>query len=144
MDPYAYMNEATWQVVLDEEGWNTVVLRDRRYDAVIHLVTAADGAESFYTLENNQARYEDAKTAINVDRRLQQAWTGHPHLVIIDNSEKGFDNKIERVVHSVERFIGLPVTTNFYRKFLVDSYEIPKDLKHEQFEVEETYLKKTS
>ena len=25
-----------------------------RYDAVFHLVTAADGAQSFYTLENNK------------------------------------------------------------------------------------------
>lgn len=40
------------------------MLRDRRYDAVIHMVTAADGAEKYYTLANNEARYEDAKTAI--------------------------------------------------------------------------------
>jgi hypothetical protein len=30
------------------EEWNVVNLRDRRYDAIIHLVTAADGAEEFY------------------------------------------------------------------------------------------------
>lgn len=58
MDPYAYMSEDVWQVVLDEQGWNPVNLRDKRYDAVLHLVTAADGAESFYTKGNNQARYE--------------------------------------------------------------------------------------
>jgi len=49
-------------------------LRDKRYDAVIHLVTAADGAEKYYTLANNQARYEDVPTAISVDRQLQGAW----------------------------------------------------------------------
>jgi len=27
---------------------STVQIRDNRYDAVIHMVTAADGAESFY------------------------------------------------------------------------------------------------
>jgi len=27
-----------------------------RYDQVIHLVTAADGKEEFYTTENNEAR----------------------------------------------------------------------------------------
>lgn len=29
----------------------------RRYDAVVHLVTAAIGAEKFYTTENNTARW---------------------------------------------------------------------------------------
>ena len=33
-------------------------LRDHRYDGVIHMVTSAEGAESFYSL-NNEARYED-------------------------------------------------------------------------------------
>ncbi len=64
MDPYAYMKEETWQYVLNENGWNSVNLRDKRYDAVIHMVTAADGAEEFYqsttggTSNNNNARYE--------------------------------------------------------------------------------------
>jgi hypothetical protein len=34
------------------------------------MVTAAEGAESFYTLENNVARYEDAPTARIVDKNL--------------------------------------------------------------------------
>lgn len=58
MDPYAYMNEESWQIILDEEGWSPVNLRDKRYDAVVHLVTAADGAEDFYSKGNNNARYE--------------------------------------------------------------------------------------
>ena len=66
MDPCAYMTEDTWQYVLNENGWNTVNLRDKRYDAVIHMVTAADGAEEFYqsnvggSASNNNARYEVA------------------------------------------------------------------------------------
>lgn len=67
MDPKGYMDDNTWQAVLDESGWNSVYLRDKRYDAVIHMVTAADGADKFYTLENNTARYEDVPTAIKVD-----------------------------------------------------------------------------
>jgi hypothetical protein len=37
---------------------NEVYLRDRRYDLVLHMVSAADGAENFYNLSNNIARYE--------------------------------------------------------------------------------------
>ncbi len=53
----AYIEERSWQVLLDEIGFNAVQLRDNRYDAVIHLVTAASGAEDYYNLEN-AARYE--------------------------------------------------------------------------------------
>ena len=56
----AYTDENVWQALLDETGWNTIQLRDRRYEAVIHMVTCADGAEQFYTDENNQARYDRA------------------------------------------------------------------------------------
>jgi hypothetical protein len=34
------------------------MLRNNRYDGVIHLVTAADGAEKFFENETNEARYE--------------------------------------------------------------------------------------
>ena len=41
MDGSAYTSENIWQAILDETGWSTMQLRDRRYEAVIHLVTAA-------------------------------------------------------------------------------------------------------
>jgi hypothetical protein len=82
MDVSAYMTQEQFQALLDEQGWNKVKLRDQRYDMVIHLVTAADGAEEFYSLDNNAARYErDLSVAIDTDRRTQNAWTGHPHLM---------------------------------------------------------------
>ena len=48
MDGSAYTDENVWQALLGETAWNTIQLRDRRYEAVIHMVTAADGAEGFY------------------------------------------------------------------------------------------------
>ena len=44
--------------MLDEAGLNEVTLRDKRYDLVIHMVTAANGAEEFYGIDNNEARRE--------------------------------------------------------------------------------------
>ena len=41
---------------MEEFNWTIPQLRDQRYEAVVHLVTAAIGAERFYTLENNKAR----------------------------------------------------------------------------------------
>lgn len=51
LDGSAYTTQKLWHAILDETGWTTVQLRDKRYDAIIHLVTAAKGAEEFYHLE---------------------------------------------------------------------------------------------
>lgn len=65
-------------------------LRDRRYEAVIHLVTAAQGAVDFYTNSNNEARYEGVEDAQNLDQKLINAWVGHPHFSIIQNNFQTF------------------------------------------------------
>lgn len=68
IDGKAYVSEQVWQSILDEMSWNDVYLRDSRYDAVIHMVTAADGAEKHYDLETNKARYETLEMACKVDK----------------------------------------------------------------------------
>jgi hypothetical protein len=62
----AYVDPDTWTSVLRGAHIDTVSAREGRYDAVFHLVTAADGAADFYTLENNQARSETVEEAIKV------------------------------------------------------------------------------
>lgn len=57
---------------------------------MVHLVTAADGAPEFYTTTNNEARYEGIEDAKELDKKLINAWVGHPHFSIIDNREQGF------------------------------------------------------
>ena len=56
-------------------------LRDLRYDLVIHLSTSADGAEKYYTLENNKARAESKEFALMLDRNLKEAWMKHHNFV---------------------------------------------------------------
>ena len=56
VDPYAYISKEEFQAIMDEEGWSWANLRDRRYDRVIFLHSAAVGAEDFYTRSNNAAR----------------------------------------------------------------------------------------
>jgi len=57
-----------------------------RYDVVLHLTTAANGAEEFYTTENNQARSESPELARELDEVTKKSWLGHNKLRIIDNS----------------------------------------------------------
>lgn len=51
MDGSAYIDVDGWSQLMAEVGLDPISARDSRYDAVFHLVTAADGAEAFYTLE---------------------------------------------------------------------------------------------
>ena len=146
MDGSAYTSENIWQALLDETGWSTIQLRDRRYEAVIHMVTSADGAQEFYTTANNEARYETTKDAIDLDKKLINAWVGHPHFSIIDNTQAGFQTKIDRCLDTVLKFIGLPTPASFYKKFLLITREgkfeinLPKNVKTEFFKMEENFL----
>jgi len=106
LDNKAYMSADEFSSALAALGTNEVDLRDH-YDAVFHLVSAADGAEAFYTTANNEARIETVEQAVALDRSLIAAWTGHPHFRIIDNST-GFDEKIMRLIREISRFLGEP------------------------------------
>ena len=72
MDGRAYIDPKVWEQMLADRGTTETEIRDNRYNAVFHMVSAADGAEQHYTLENNQARTEDAETARLMDRKPNQ------------------------------------------------------------------------
>lgn len=75
-----------------------------RYDAVFKLVTAANGAKDYYTLENNAVRKESTEEAIALDELISKAWGIHPHFEIIDNSTN-FEQKMNRLLNSVLNFL---------------------------------------
>jgi predicted ATPase len=106
MDGSAYVSGETWSAILAANNWTIEHLRDRRYEAVIHLVTAADGAENFYSAATNAVRSESAKRARELDALVYKAWQGHPALHVIDNSTD-FAGKIDRVVAAISEAIGL-------------------------------------
>jgi hypothetical protein len=88
MDGSAYVSKSQWQALMDDMGVSTVQIRDNRYDAVIHMVTAADGAESFYVTQNQgEARYESVEEAKLKDEQLRQAYMGHQKWILIKNTD---------------------------------------------------------
>nr|KAG5698394.1 hypothetical protein BaRGS_006589 [Batillaria attramentaria] len=50
-----------------ENGWHEVDLRDNRYNQIIHMVSAANGAEAFYTLHGHKTRHEGLDDARELD-----------------------------------------------------------------------------
>ncbi len=116
-DNKAYTENDCFSEILKEIGHKEVELRDN-YDAVFHLVTAAKGAEEFYTLANNSARTETVSEAIEIDDKLISAWTGHPHFRVIDNSGD-FETKIKKLISEISAFLGEPEPFETERKFLI-------------------------
>lgn len=99
MDNAGYLPDDELDMLLAERG---MTRQDAyaRYDAVVHLVTAAIGAETFFSHETNEHRLEGVEEAVRVDHALQAGWSGHPNLQIIDN-EGTFQDKLDRAVAAV-------------------------------------------
>ncbi|MBE7050708.1 MAG: helix-turn-helix domain-containing protein [Ruminococcaceae bacterium] len=141
IDNKAYMSDGEFKSALSKLQLNETELRDS-YDAVFHLVTAAKGAEEFYTLSNNKARTETIEEASIMDDKLISAWTGHPHFRVIDNS-KGFEDKMKQLVAEISSFLGEPEPFEIERKFLIeypDIKELEKKPNCKKVEIIQTYL----
>ncbi len=124
MDNRAYMNDEEFAAVLEALNAEEVQLRDG-YDAVFHLVTAAKGAAEFYTTANNNARTETPEEAAALDDKLIAAWTGHPHLRVIDNSVD-FEGKLRRLIAEIRSFLGEPEPLEIERKYLIEYPDIDR------------------
>lgn len=124
-DQYAYMDKKNMGDILAEHNL-TKEEAFSRYDCVIHLKTAADGAIEHYQWNdpnsesngNNAARSESPEEAIKADKRTLDGWIGHPHLRMVDNSTS-FTEKIDRVMKEVFTAMGEPVPKEIERKFLI-------------------------
>lgn len=135
-DNFIYCMEDNAKKIVKETGWSKNYLLNDRYDLVLHLVTAANGAEEYYTLDNNAARSESKEEAIILDKKLQEAWMAHPNFEIIDNSEKGFQNKLNKVINSIRRLVNLPSDFSYVRKFLLsdkEEFNIPEEFNSEVY-----------
>ena len=96
MDGRAYSSESQFNDLLRRGGYNHAKLRDERYDAVLHFVSAAVGAPEAYNLDN-PSRYENLEGAQQADMRLRDAYVGVGEWKIIDNiPEEQFASKLQR------------------------------------------------
>ena len=141
LDISTYLQPEDWERITASVGVDTNQLRNR-YDAVLHLVSAADGAEQFYTTSNNAQRLEKAdeaglKIARELDKKVIKAWTGHPHLRVINNNVD-FDQKLNRVLKEISNVLGLPQPIEQERKYIVEVIgEVPDCI---ESDITQTYL----
>lgn len=139
MDNSAYITKEQFDALLEKHNFSRLDFMDR-YDLVLHLVTAADGAKEFYTLSNNEARSETAEEAIALDRKTMNAWNGHRNLNIIDNTTS-FDIKLNRVIEQIENLIGKS-RVHKQHKYLVDASSISLSFLEQalKIDIEQIYL----
>lgn len=141
LDNKAYMSDIDFRYVTRQLNTHEVELRDH-YDAVFHLVTAAKGAEAFYTLANNQARTETPEQARELDDKLIAAWTGHPHLRVVDNTTD-FEKKMLRLIREISSFLGEPEPQEYERKYIIafpDLKKLEKMPNCTRIDIIQTYL----
>ena len=143
MDISAYMTPEMWADITRAVGTSTPLLRER-YDAVLHLVSAADGAEQYYTTANNAQRLEQMdeeglRIARSLDKKVIHAWTGHPYLRVINNHDD-FEAKMHRVLKEISHVLGLPQPIEEERKYVVEIMgTLPEDCI--ESEISQVYLK---
>lgn len=142
-DNRAYVPDMMYPGLLERANLTPQKVFDR-YDAVFHLVTAADGAEKDYTLGNNDARKETIEEARELDRKTQNAWVGHPHLRVIRNEGSGtFTQKLQKLMAEIAVVLGEPEPLEIERKFLIKFPDVERIVRMpscQKVEILQTYL----
>ena len=140
-DNKAYMTDKEFNDIIDRMGL-TLDEVTNQYGAVFHLMTAAKGAEEYYTTANNSARTETVEQAIALDDTIIHCWKDHPHFRVIDNSTD-FEGKMVRLISEISEFLGVHLPYRTKRKFLIEYPDInilEADNECHKVEVVRTYL----
>jgi len=88
LDGFTFCSDAEWEQVLQGTG-QTITSLYERYDAAVHLVTAAayeDGR--FYQFgegSNNPARFHNAEQALESDKKSETVYRAHPNYFKVEN-----------------------------------------------------------
>merc|ERR1712062_432894 len=109
MDASAFVSREQWDNILESNEFNEVDIRDNRYNQVIHMVTAANVKEDFYTIEDHSCRSEGLQEARERDVKAAEAWVGHPNVQIVDNRGDDFESKIKYLILKVAWAVGIDV-----------------------------------
>lgn len=172
MDASAFVLQDKWEKIIANNNWNNVELRDNRYNQIIHMVnvdfmrmyiytspvnrvlslqvSAANGAEEFYSTEDHACRNESVELARELDYKAAASWVGHPYFDVIDNSTN-FETKMNRMIDSVCQKLGIDTGDRLLKnskkhKFLVQGPLPPDEVfpAFQDFDVVHNYLQTNS
>jgi predicted ATPase len=93
LDALAYWLRNGWE---EGEFFASTMSRDehlRRYIGVVHLQSAAVGAEIHYRRWPDAHRPETPGQAAEIDALCARAWAGHPRRVVVENARRDWPAK---------------------------------------------------
>jgi AAA domain-containing protein len=112
LDPLAYWLRNGWDE--DEFFACTGTSRAehfRRYIGVVHLQTAAIGAEAHYRRWPDAHRPESIAQAVETDRLCARAWDAHPGYVLIENASRDWPAKLDLAREALAALLSRPGDT---------------------------------
>lgn len=150
LDGSAYLDEEHWRILLNMLGVYVPDIRENRYDLVLHMVTAANGAPTAYNL-SNRARQETPEQAIELDEKLREAWANHPNHFLVSNDVETFESKMKMATNIILQKNGAKANLNYSFRYLMlhptPNYlfnEIANLFKAEVFTLTDTFIQKTN
>lgn len=120
-----YVDQSIWEQAMKEMSLTEHQIASR-YHAHIHMVTAADGAPTFYV--NDAERLETPEQAIILDKKLRTIWHGLTEQSTIIANRGSFDQKMDDVWNAVLAAMGFPTMEGSERWFSVNDTFDPKML----------------
>ena len=139
-DDKAYITDEQFREILAQFGKTEQEVLSG-YDAVLHLVSCAKGAEFAYNF-GNEARHEPLELAREKDDLTLRAWKNHPNLRVIDNSVD-FEDKLRRGIRAIYDCLGMTPPQEIWHKYLIsmpDVERLQKNFTASALDMMQTYL----
>lgn len=109
------------------ESINTNSLINNQYDMILHLVTAANGAEAFYAKE--AYRHETKEVAIDLDNKILEIYKHHSDRRIIPNSST-FDDKLQMIISEISDKLKIQNLSRKTLRFIVNMMDNNYGINH--------------
>ena len=127
LDVKSYTSNRNFQQMCKEYNTSEEELKSS-YDAVFHLKTVAKGYKEQYK-QIPVYRREDPETAIYLDDKTIEAWSGHNNFRIID-AYPHFEDKIAKLIKEVSYLLHEENKTYLEKKYLISKPNIEQLLKN--------------
>lgn len=127
IDVKAYTSNRTFEQICKEHNTSEEELKNT-YDAVFHLKTVAKGYREQYK-QVHIYRREDPDTAIYLDDKTIEAWSGHSNYRIID-AYPYFEDKIKKLIKEISYLLHEENKTYVEKKYLIKMPDVNQLIKN--------------
>lgn len=129
VDVKAYTSNRNFQQICKEYNTSEEELKNA-YDAVFHLKTVAKGYRDQYK-QVPVYRKEDPDTAIYLDDKVIEAWSGHNNFRIID-AYPYFEDKMMKLINEISYVLHEEDKAYVEKKYLISMPDVEQLIKNKQ------------